>query len=117
MMFIRPNERVTLNFHRILLSVHRCELCLARMKISNYAPYAEERFETARQHQILHPERIIGNSELSRNGFEEVGRISTGKSACVYRRFGRIQSVIVVVLRCTNYNPRSPLLGSKKHGR
>jgi hypothetical protein len=51
------------------------------MKISNYAPYAEERFETARQHPILHPERIIGNSELSRNGFEEVGRISTGKSA------------------------------------
>jgi hypothetical protein len=51
------------------------------MKISNHAPYAEERFETARQHPILHPERIIGNSELSRNGFEEVGRISTGKSS------------------------------------
>jgi hypothetical protein len=51
------------------------------MKISNYAPYAEERFETARQHPILHPKRIIGNSELSRIGFEEVGRISTGKSA------------------------------------
>jgi hypothetical protein len=48
------------------------------MKISNYAPYAEEGFETARRHPILHPERIIGNSELSRDGFEEVGGISTG---------------------------------------
>jgi hypothetical protein len=55
---------------------------LARMKISNYTPYAKEHFETARQHPILHPERIIGNSELSRNGFEEVGRVSTEKSAC-----------------------------------
>jgi hypothetical protein len=42
------------------------------MKISNYAPYAEERFETERRHPILHPERIIGNSELSRDGSEEV---------------------------------------------
>jgi len=32
------------------------------MKISIYAPYAKERFETARQHSILHPERIVGNS-------------------------------------------------------
>jgi hypothetical protein len=30
------------------------------MKISMYAPYAKERFETARQHSILHPERIVG---------------------------------------------------------
>ena len=30
-------------------------------------------------------------------GFEEVGLISNGKSsACVYRRFGRVQSAIVV---------------------
>jgi hypothetical protein len=33
------------------------------MKISIYAPYAKERFETARQHSILHPERIVGNPE------------------------------------------------------
>jgi hypothetical protein len=32
------------------------------MKISIYAPYAKERFETARQYSILHPERIVGNS-------------------------------------------------------
>jgi hypothetical protein len=29
------------------------------MKISIYAPYAKERFKTARQHSILHPERIV----------------------------------------------------------
>jgi len=34
------------------------------MKISIYAPYAKERFETARQHSILHPEQIVGNSYL-----------------------------------------------------
>jgi hypothetical protein len=56
------------------------------MKILNYAPYGEDRFVTARQDPILHLERIIGNSELSRNRFEEVGRISTGKSAS--RRVG-----------------------------
>jgi len=30
------------------------------MKISIYAPYVKERFETARQHSFLHPERIAG---------------------------------------------------------
>jgi len=44
-------------------NVHRCELRLARVKISLYAPYPKERFETARQHLILHPERIVGNPE------------------------------------------------------
>jgi len=34
------------------------------MKISIYAPYAKERFEAARQHSILHPERIVGNPEV-----------------------------------------------------
>src|ERR1700730_991367 len=38
------------------------ELRLARMKISICAAYAKERFETARQHSILHPELIVGNS-------------------------------------------------------
>jgi len=33
------------------------------MKISVYAPYANERFETARQRSILHLERIAGNSQ------------------------------------------------------
>jgi hypothetical protein len=28
-------------------NVHRCELRVARMKISIYAPYAKERFESA----------------------------------------------------------------------
>jgi hypothetical protein len=32
------------------------------LKISVYAPYAKERFETARQYSILHPERIVCNS-------------------------------------------------------
>src|SRR6266852_5825586 len=31
------------------------------MTISICAPYAKERFETARQHSILHPERIVAN--------------------------------------------------------
>src|SRR2546421_12727501 len=33
-------------------NVHRCELRLARMKISIYSPYAKERFEAARQQTI-----------------------------------------------------------------
>jgi len=33
-------------------NVHRYELRLARIKISIYAPYAKERFETARQLQF-----------------------------------------------------------------
>jgi len=42
------------------------------MKISIYAPWAKERFETARQHSILHPERIVGNLEvIPRNVGEE----------------------------------------------
>jgi hypothetical protein len=42
------------------------------MKISIYAPYAKERFETARQHSILHPERIVGNpGVIPRNVGEE----------------------------------------------
>jgi hypothetical protein len=45
-------------------NVHRWELRVARMKISIYAPYAKERFETAREHSILHPERILGNPKV-----------------------------------------------------
>jgi hypothetical protein len=45
-------------------NVLRCELRLARMKISIYAPYIKERFETARQHSFLHPERIVGQPEV-----------------------------------------------------
>jgi len=33
------------------------------MKISIYAPYAKERLEIARQHSIVHPERIVGKPE------------------------------------------------------
>ena len=52
--------------------VHRCELRLEHMKISIYAPYAKERFETARQDSILHPERIVDNPEvIPRNVGEE----------------------------------------------
>jgi hypothetical protein len=39
-------------------------LRLARIKISIYAPTIKERFETGRQHSILHPERIVGNPEV-----------------------------------------------------
>jgi hypothetical protein len=35
------------------------------MKISIYAAYAKERFEIARQHSILHPERIVGHSSIT----------------------------------------------------
>jgi hypothetical protein len=34
------------------------------MKISIYAPYAKERFETTVEYSILHPERIIGNPKI-----------------------------------------------------
>jgi hypothetical protein len=43
-------------------------LRLARLKISIYAPYAKARFETARQHSILHPEQIVGTLPLSDYG-------------------------------------------------
>jgi DNA-binding transcriptional LysR family regulator len=47
-------------------------LRLARTKISIYAPYAKERFESARHHSIVHPERIVGNPEvIPRNVGEE----------------------------------------------
>ena len=39
---------------------------IAHMEISIYAPYAKERFEAARQHSILHPERIVGKPSLIR---------------------------------------------------
>jgi hypothetical protein len=48
------------------------------MKISIYAPYAKERLETARQHSILHPERIVGNPKVVGTHDHE---IRTGKSA------------------------------------
>jgi len=34
------------------------------MEISIYPPFAKERFETARQYSILHPERIVGKPEV-----------------------------------------------------
>jgi hypothetical protein len=34
------------------------------MKISIDALYAKERFETARPHSILHPERVVVNAEV-----------------------------------------------------
>ena len=52
-----------------------CELRVAPMKISIYAPYTKERFETARQHSILHPERIVGNPKVVGSHDHE---ISTG---------------------------------------
>jgi len=44
------------------------------MKTSIYAPYAKERFETARQHSILHLERIVGNPEaIVKFGIQPLG--------------------------------------------
>jgi hypothetical protein len=60
------------------------------MKISIYVLYAKERFETARQHSILHPERIVGNSEvLPRNvGEERPASIAAAKQFCQNIRHG-----------------------------
>jgi hypothetical protein len=33
------------------------------LEVSIYLPYAKERFEKARLYSILHPERIVGNSQ------------------------------------------------------
>jgi len=44
------------------------------MKISIYAPCARERFETARQYFILHPERIFGKPEGTAQ--KVVGRVN-----------------------------------------
>jgi hypothetical protein len=51
------------------------------MKIWIYAPDAKERFETARQHSILHPERIVGNPEvIPRNVGEELALLPHSNS-------------------------------------
>jgi hypothetical protein len=51
------------------------------MTISIYAPYAKERFETARQRAILHPERIVGNHYLGIiSGSPVIQRESIGTS-------------------------------------
>jgi hypothetical protein len=50
------------------------------MNISIHAPYVKERFETARQHPILHPERIVGNPKAAGTHDHE---ISAGGSALV----------------------------------
>jgi hypothetical protein len=55
------------------------------MKISIYAPYAKERFETAGQHSILHPERIVGNPKVVGTHDHE---ISAGKSASLQQLVG-----------------------------
>jgi hypothetical protein len=39
--------------------------CFAGGEISIYALYAVERVETAREDSILHPERIVGNPEVT----------------------------------------------------
>ena len=61
-------------------NVHCCELRLALMKISIYAPYAIERSETARQHSILHPERIVGNSEVIHDWPSKLTQYQSGGS-------------------------------------
>jgi hypothetical protein len=38
------------------------------MKISIHAPYAKERFESARQHSILHLERVVRKREVIQTG-------------------------------------------------
>jgi hypothetical protein len=53
------------------------------MKISIYALYAKGRFEKARQHSILHPERIVGNSEaILGTALRIASRIGPEESAC-----------------------------------
>jgi hypothetical protein len=41
------------------------------MQISIYAPYTKQRFETAHQHSILHPERGVVNAEVIPRNFGE----------------------------------------------
>jgi hypothetical protein len=45
-------------------NIHRCELRPRAHENPDCAPYSKERFETARQNSILHPERIVGNREV-----------------------------------------------------
>jgi hypothetical protein len=44
------------------------EQALRAHEISIHAPCAKERLETARQHSILHPERIVGYPETDPAG-------------------------------------------------
>jgi len=50
------------------------------MKISIYAPYAKERFETALDHSILHPERIVGNPKVVGTHDHEISTGNVGIS-------------------------------------
>jgi len=52
------------------------------MKISIYAPYTKERFETAREHSILHPERIVGNLEVIPRNVGGRASIAAAKQFC-----------------------------------
>src|SRR3979411_471157 len=63
-------------------NVYRCELRLARMKISIYAPDANERLETARQNSILHPERIVGNPDVIPRKDRGRASIAAAKQFC-----------------------------------
>jgi hypothetical protein len=56
------------------------------LKISIYAPSAEERFETARRPSSLHPEGIVGNREvISSNAGEERALPSQSNSVKTFR--------------------------------
>ena len=55
------------------------------MEISIYAPYAKERFETARQHSILYLERIVGKPEVVQAGSGDQYREVLGFSPAIDR--------------------------------
>jgi hypothetical protein len=63
------------------------------VKILIYAPYANERFETARQHSILHLERIVGNPEVIPRNLGEERALPPQKRFCQNIRHGAIAPV------------------------
>jgi hypothetical protein len=68
------------------------------MKISIYAPYAKERFETSRQYSILRPERIVGlNCEQSAKVFSRCSMkmrtlVDNRRAAGLTARIGTVRS-------------------------
>jgi len=58
------------------------------MKISIYAPDANERLETARQNSILHPERIVGNPDVIPRKDRGRASIAAAKQFCQNIRHG-----------------------------
>jgi len=71
------------------------------MKISIYAPYAKESFETARQRSFLHPERSVTLATDQVAGSSHAGRTMNLK-----KRAGSCVARIRIIVREDSFDPQ-----------